>query len=155
MRRMWLGFLLPALVIGFGITFFFVSRSDVPGASGAFEGTSAKGWQLLALTAGYGFLVTIVGVILGAIYRRLIKLRNAGTETVKLPSLLGDVFSSVDFLIGIVGAPIVYGLLWQSLADISIAGLTIIALQNGFASHAILDQFVGQGPRAPAHTPTA
>lgn len=148
MRRLWPLFLFVAAVLGFGITFFFVARSDVPGASGAFESTSAKGWQLVALTAGYGFLVTLFGVALGAIYRRLIKLRSEGIESVKLGSLFREAFTSVDFLIGIVGAPIVYGLLWQSLADISIAGLTIIALQNGFASHAILDQFVERGTQA-------
>ena len=64
----------------------------------------------------------------------------------QFPILPIDVFTSVDFYIGLVGAPIVYGLLWQSLVDISLAGLSIIALQNGFTSHAVLDQFVSSKP---------
>jgi hypothetical protein len=72
--------------------------------------------------------------------------RTAGVDKVGARPLLRDVFSSVDFYIGLVGAPIVYGLLWRSLADISLAGLSVIALQNGFTSHAILDQFVSNKP---------
>jgi hypothetical protein len=134
--------LVAAVFSGLSITFWFVSRSQVPGASGAFQSATAPKWTSTLLTAGYGFCLTLIGVALGATYRRLIKLRTAGVDKVAVRKLLGDVFTSVDFYIGLVGAPIVYGLLWQSLADISLAGLSIIALQNGFTSHAIIDQFV-------------
>ena len=138
-----------AAIAGLAITFWFVSRSEVPGASGAFQSAAAPKWTITLLTAGYGFCLTLIGVALGATYRRLIKLRSAGVDKIPFGKLIADVFSSVDFYIGLVGAPIVYGLLWQSLIDISLAGLSIIALQNGFTSHAILDQFVSSKPPAP------
>ena len=140
-----------AVPLGLAITIWFVSRSDLPGGSGAFQSATNSKWASTLLTAAYGFGLTLTGVALGAIYRRLIKLRTAGVEKIGIGQLLSDVLGSVDFYIGLVGAPIVYGLLWQSLADISFAGLTIIALQNGFTSHAILDQFVsGRPAQAPA-----
>jgi hypothetical protein len=139
-----------AALIGLAITIWFVSRSDVPGASGAFQSATTSKWTTTLLTAAYGFCLTLAGVALGATYRRLIKLRTAGEDKIPVGQLLGAVFSSVDFYIGLVGAPIVYGLLWQSLADISLAGLSVIALQNGFTSHAILDQFVNSKPAQPA-----
>jgi hypothetical protein len=143
-------FFTAAVLIGLAITTWFVSRSQVPGASGAFESVTTARWTSTLLTATYGFCLTLIGVALGSTYRRLIKLRAAGTDKIAILRLLGDVFTSVDFYIGLVGAPIVYGLLWQSLSDISLAGLTIIALQNGFTSHAILDQFVNSKPAEPA-----
>lgn len=106
-------------------------------------------WTNALFTAGYGFCLTLIGVAPGATYRRLITLRSAGVDKISFGKLIADVFCSVDFYVGIVGAPIVYGLLWQSLNDISLAGLSIIALQNGFTSHAILDQFVSSKPQAP------
>jgi len=138
--------LIVAVLIGLAITAWFVHRRDIPGASGAFQSGGAGDWMSLALTAGYGFVVTLVGVALGAAYRRLVKLGAAGTDRVKPVQLASDVINSVDFQIGLVGAPIVYGLLWQSISDIHLAGLTVIALQNGFTSHAILDQFVTGRP---------
>jgi hypothetical protein len=139
-----------AVLVGLAITVWFASRSQVPGASGAFQSETISKWTSTLLTAVYGFCLTLTGVALGAMYRRLIKLRTDGVDKIGARQLLGDVFTSVDFYVGLVGAPIVYGLLWQSLADISLAGLTIIALQNGFTSHAILDQFVSSKPAQPA-----
>jgi hypothetical protein len=139
-----------AVLAGLAITVWFVSRSEVPGGSGAFQSATTSKWTSTLLTAAYGFGLTLAGVALGATYRRLIKLRTAGVEKIGIRQLLGDVFTSVDFYTGLVGAPIVYGLLWQSLADISLAGLSVIALQNGFSSHAILDQFVSSKPAQPA-----
>lgn len=138
--------LTAVVVIGFTITAWFVHRRDIPGASGAFQSGGAGDWMSFALTAGYGFVVTLVGVALGAAYRRLVKLGTSGTDRIKPLQLASDVINSVDFQIGLVGAPIVYGLLWQSISDIHLSGLTIIALQNGFTSHAILDQFVTGRP---------
>jgi hypothetical protein len=140
--------LIGVLLVGFAITVWFVHHSDVPSASGAFQSSGEASWQSVALTAAYGFAVTLVGVALGAAYRRLVKLRTAGTDKIAPLKLTGDVITSVDFQIGLVGAPIVYGLLWQSISDIHLAGLTVIALQNGFTSHAILNQLMTEKPSA-------
>jgi hypothetical protein len=142
--------LAAAVLVGLAITAWFVHRNEIPSASGAFQSAGAGSWQTVALTAAYGFAVTLVGVALGATYRRLVRLRASGVDAISPGKLIAAVVSSVDFQIGLVGAPVVYGLLWQSISDIHIAGLTIIALQNGFTSHAILDQLMGNKPQQPA-----
>jgi hypothetical protein len=101
-----------AVLIGLAITVWFVSRSQIPTASGAFQSATISKWTSTLLTAAYGFCLTLTGVALGATYRRLIKLRAAGVDKIGIWQLLADVFTSVDFYIGLVGAPIVYGLLW-------------------------------------------
>ena len=146
MRNVKLASLLVALCAGFAVTAWFVWHAGASGASGAFESPDNTGYKLVALTAAYGFAITLLGVALGAIYRRLLKLKSGGAEKVAFGQLLGDVFTSIDFQLSLVGAPIVYGLLWQSLTTVSIAGITIIALQNGFASHAVLNQLAGGKP---------
>jgi hypothetical protein len=138
--------LVLAMVAGFGITAWFVARSQVPTVMGAFESQESRTALSTALTAGYGFAITLIGVALGAAYRRLIRMRAEGEDKVLVGKLVREVSGSIDFLIGLVGSPIVFGLLWKALADVSLPGLTLIALQNGFASHAILDQAIdGRG----------
>lgn len=141
--------LVAVLAVGFAITLWFAARVNTPSASGAFQSSGEASPLSTALSAGYGFAITLFGVLLGAAYRRLVKLRGEGVETIGALTMIKTVLTSVDFQIGIVGAPIIYGLLWQSLADVSLVGLTVIALQNGFASHAILDQFTTTKPARP------
>ncbi len=147
MKKWWTLSLVAVLITGFLITFWFAGRVHTPSASGAFQSNGGSRPLSVALSAGYGFAMTLFGVLLGATYRRLIKLRSDGVDAISPLRLLKTVFASVDFQIGLVGAPIIYGLLWQSLADVSLVGLTVIALQNGFTAHAILDQFTTQKPQ--------
>ena len=151
MKKWWALSLLAVLIAGFMITLWFAGRVHTPSASGAFQSADGRSSpSSIALAAGYGFAMTLFGVLLGAAYRRLIKLRADSVDATNLLSLLKSVVASVDFQIGLVGAPIIYGFLWQSLADVSLAGLTVIALQNGFASHAILEQFaMPKSPKDP------
>lgn len=138
--------LLVVLAVGFSITLWFAARVHTPSASGAFQSNGESSALSTTLTACYGFAVTLFGVLLGAIYRRLVKLRGEGVEAIGPLAMVKTVLVSIDFQIGIVGAPIIYGLLWQSLADVSLVGLSVIALQNGFTAHAILDQFTSAKP---------
>jgi len=133
-----------AILVGFGITFYFVLRGSGSGASGAFGGTTPSLKDTM-MTAAYGFTITLLGVTLGALYRRLIKLRDQGAERVPIFETLVGALTSTDFLLGIVGSPVVFGLLWQAISTMPLAGITIIALQNGFASHAIVDQLSSGG----------
>src|SRR3954454_12808567 len=89
--------LIAVLIIGFAISWWFVTRSDVPTVSGAFEGGNAGRTFLgTVLLAGYGFLITLVGVSLGSIYRRLIELKKSGVVTVHLATMLKEVGQSTD-----------------------------------------------------------
>ena len=135
--------LVMAVLAGLAITVFFVARSQIPTVRGAFEvGTNGRSWFVTVLTAGYGFAMTLLGVFIGAAYRRLIELRSTGEDRARLRQVAAAVWGSIDFQIGLVGSPLIFGLLWQSIDDISLAGITVIALQNGFTSHAVLDRVV-------------
>ncbi|WP_148301741.1 hypothetical protein [Sneathiella glossodoripedis] len=92
------------------------------------------------MTALSAFVMTLFGVLIGALYRRLVQMQEDGRKTVKYMVLLRNVLRSIDFQIGLVGAPVVFGLLWQAISGLSIEAMLVIALQNGFASHAVLKE---------------
>ena len=150
MKSLWLLRLVLVIVAGLLITTFFVSQSRVPTVQGAFEvaKTTDTNWLSTISSAAYGFVMTLVGVFIGATYRRLIELRGKGTTSARLSLVFKDVLRSIDFHIGLVGSPLVFGLIWQAIGDISVAGITVIALQNGFTSHAVLERVVPHGEGA-------
>jgi hypothetical protein len=89
----------------------------------------------------FGYVITLVGVVLGAIYRELQARRARGEQRIAtIPGLFGDVFRSIDFWMSACASPIVYALLWKSFAGGGIAALTIVGLQNGFCCTVILDR---------------
>jgi len=90
----------------------------------------------------YGYLVTLAGVIIGSAYRQLQQLREKGETTIKdIPTFIRSVFYSIDLWTGLLGSPIVYALLWKSIDNGSVSGLTIVALQNGFCCTVIISNF--------------
>jgi hypothetical protein len=88
MKKWWVFSLIAVLLAGFMITLWFAGRVHTPSASGAFQSADGSSPSSIALTAGYGFAMTLFGVLLGAAYRRLIKLRTDGVDTINLLSLL-------------------------------------------------------------------
>ena len=92
------------------------------------------------IPAVLAFLATWIGVLLGAVYRRLSSMQADGRKTSNLVKVIGQSLASIDFQIGLVGSPVVFGLLWQAIADMSTPGMLIIALQNGFSCHAVLKE---------------
>ena len=56
--------------------------------------------------------------------------------------VIQDTFGSIDFKLGMVGSPLVFGLLWQSISDLGATQILVIALQNGFTVHAFLGRIV-------------
>lgn len=131
--------LITAIIVSFSVTYYFIGRSRLPSVSAAF-GIEANSNLELALSAGLAFLATLLGVLLGSLYRRLLSMQQTGRKSVRFRALVQNVLGSIDFQIGLVGAPIVFGLLWQAISDISLSGMLVIALQNGFTSHAILKE---------------
>jgi len=139
-----------SILAGLGVMIAF----PVLGSSGQILGgldTSQAQTPLLQLFASgsYGFAMTLLGVLLGAIYRRLILLQKRNVETVNFRPFLSSVLRSPDFLIGLVGAPIVFGLIWQALGATSLPAYTVIALQNGFAANALIAQLSQAAPDIP------
>jgi hypothetical protein len=98
----------------------------------------------------FGYLVTLLGVLLGSVYRQLRARADAGTTSVGDPRLFfGTVFTSVEFWMSMCGSPIVYALLWKSVGGGDLSALTIIALENGFCCTTILSNFVKAGGQQP------
>jgi hypothetical protein len=95
----------------------------------------------------YGYLVTLVGVILGSAYRELQAHKERGDPQIRSFSLFAkSVFLSVDFWMRSCRSPIVYALLWKSLDGGNVAGLSVIALQNGFCCTMVVSNFLKRGP---------
>ena len=110
--------------------------------------SESGGWRLL-----YGYAMTIAGVVLGSAYRYLEGLRSAGVREVPgVRALTGAVFRSVEFWLGMCGSPLVYALLLRATDGGSNAGLTAIAIENGFFCTLIVERLAagGRGARGGA-----
>jgi hypothetical protein len=95
----------------------------------------------------YGYLITLVGVLLGSAYRELQARRDKGeTQLGSVTEFATTVLRSIDFWLSLCGSPIVYALLWKSLEGGNRAGLTIMALQNGFCCTMVVGALVKRGP---------
>jgi hypothetical protein len=122
-----------AIVVSFGIWMTLINQHQQ--AFGAQAIPFHNSWWFIA----YGFIVTMIGVFLGSTYRALQALKEKGeTQIGKVSAFFHSILTSIDLWIGIVGAPIVYALLWKSMETVSVAGLTIVALQNGFCCTLII-----------------
>ncbi|HEX3555612.1 MAG TPA: hypothetical protein VIA62_20510 [Thermoanaerobaculia bacterium] len=108
------------------------------GAVAAPAGTSW--WVVLG-----GYLATILGVVLGSVYRELARLRDQGVSEVgSITSFLRHVMRSVDFLMSVVASPLVYALILRGLGSTGISSYIVIGIQNGFACLAITSSFLGK-----------
>lgn len=135
--------LLLAVILGLAITVVFVIHTRSGTVFGAFEGGQNTLGTLGVLgAAGYGFLFTLIGVTLGVIYRHLLALRQSGQKSVRMAELVRYLATSIDYKIALVGAPIVFGLIWRGLGETPIEVYTVIALENGFVANAIVSQFI-------------
>jgi hypothetical protein len=93
-----------------------------------------------------GFAATVAGVVLGSAYRHLARLKERDVQTMgsfRVEAL--NIARSVDLWMGLVASPLVYGLLIQSLAKMGLAGLVIVALENGFCCLLIAESFIKKG----------
>lgn len=110
-------------------------------AFGLFE--KAESEQLLRIVVGY--LATVAGVVLGSAYRQLRQLRDSGiTEIQSLRAFCARAFRSVDLWMGLCGSPVVFLLLVKASDGVSLPGLVVSALENGFCCLIIINGFVAK-----------
>jgi hypothetical protein len=125
-------------VVGWFSFWYLVPRAT---SFGMFEGDNTPNITRLALS----FSATIAGVVIGSTYRQLRALQAAGLTTIPNARVfLSDLSRSIDLWLGLVGAPIVYALLLQSTDGMSLPGLLLVALENGFCCLLIVNAFVGR-----------
>jgi hypothetical protein len=123
----WLVLGIPAAA---GCAWWAFSLSKTQGVHfGAVAVVESRGVMMLA----YGYAITLLGVTLGSAYRNLQERRQTGEKTIgSVGSFIRNVFMSIDFWLGLCASPLVYALLLRATEGGSTAGLTTIALQNGF-----------------------
>ena len=127
--------------IGITMLGFFVMWWLIRDSQTVFGGSAQPDGQSILVIA-YGYAVTLVGVFLGSAYRKLQDMKTRPRPLIhigKIRKFLSSVFRSIDFWMGLCGSPIVYALIWKSMGGGSVAGLTTIALQNGFFCTLILN----------------
>lgn len=126
--------------IGFVVTYYLISNQ--PLRFGANEAPQQQGWLIIL----YGYVVTVVGVLLGAVYRGLQLQRQQGSTSVENPKAFArGILLSIDLWMSLCSSPIVYALIWKSLEGGNAGGLTIIALQNGFCCQTVLSSLLKSG----------
>jgi len=97
----------------------------------------------------YGFAMTLIGVYLGSSFRELRRIRDGDNDgTINPGSFFAGVFRLIDFWMGACAAPIVYALLVRNLDGGGYAGLTVIALENGFCATLIASQILAPNSKA-------
>lgn len=127
-----------SLLFGLGAYWYLAPRSS---SFGMFEGAETSGPLRFILS----FLATIAGVILGSLYRELRNRQAKGeTEIPDLGLFFGSMVRSVDMWLGFAGSPIVYSLILKATDGMSLPGLLVVALQNGFCCLIIVNGFVGK-----------
>jgi hypothetical protein len=141
-----------ALLVG-AVAFWMLVPRDA--SFGMFE---QQGGPNIARMA-FSLVSTIAGVILGSLYRQLRQLQAAGTLIItNFSNFASNLLRSVDLWLGLAGSPIVYALLLQSTNGMSLPGLLLVALENGFCCLLIVNAFVGRtetalAARSPADPP--
>lgn len=138
MRPWQVAVVVVALLVGFLAYWYLAPREP---SFGMFEELNGNGNFRFALS----FIATIAGVALGSAYRELKSLQAQGINRIEAPvAFLSDLLRSTDLWLGLAGSPIVYALLLQASDGMSLPGLIIVALQNGFCCLVILNSFVGK-----------
>lgn len=125
--RPWLLASIVVALLCIGVSWWLLVRTPV--RFGAVAVSSSSGvWRLV-----YGYAMTVFGVIFGTAYRNLQSLRDKKETNIPgIGPFFQSVFLSVDFWLGVCGSPLVYALIVQATEGGSIAGLTVMAIQNGF-----------------------
>ncbi len=131
-----------ALIGMFGWIYFATPNSLAFGALQDPNSTANKVWLWIA-----GYVVTLVGVASGAGYRNLQKRQSPTIGSVR--EFISTIFLSTDFWMGLLGSPIVYGLILKSTERMSGAAFFVTALENGFCCTILINSLNPQSATAP------
>lgn len=125
-----------ALIIGFlGWSYLYSGEINFYGAV-AGQAQTITWWGLLG-----GYIATIVGVFVGAGYRAIAGAEVPTGQISDLSETLRQIFRSRDLWAGLFASPLVFGVIFKTADGISLSGLVVIALENGFFCHFIVQQF--------------
>jgi hypothetical protein len=92
-----------------------------------------------------GYLVTLAGVVLGAGFRRVLRVQTDGKQQVNVTRLAREVFRSTDLWLGLLGSPLLFALIVKTLAGLDMPGIVAVSLQNGFFCATLVTELVAKG----------
>jgi hypothetical protein len=125
---------LSAIAVGF-VTFVLMDPiASLPGMAEHQNGVPVR--------IAAGFLATLVGVVLGAVYRELRRRQSRGATRIAVGPFFRDMRGSIELWLGLVGSPMVFALLLRSTEGVDLIGLVIMALENGFCCLIILNTLI-------------
>ncbi len=96
-----------------------------------------------ALKILIAYLITLLGVLLGTIYRNLQERKLKGRNSINKPgAFFKSVFKSIDFWMSLCASPLVFMVLYNSISNSSFSSLAVIAFENGFFITLIMDKLI-------------
>lgn len=93
------------------------------------------------------YVVILLGVVVGSVLRRLVAAYRVGNVSNPL-EVIGKAFTGIEFAIGVVGSPILYGLLIGKIERAPTDVFYWLAFQNGLFAPILIGQFMGNPPAA-------
>ena len=113
---------------------WFMVHQDRHVFGGIVSGQPAIDWRVAIL----GYAATILGVTLGAFYRRL----RGQTTINNFHCFFKQTLRSTDLWAGYCASPLVFGLVLLTTSGVTLAGLIVIGLQNGFCCHVVIERLL-------------
>lgn len=89
---------------------------------------------------GVGYVATLFGVASGAAYRTMRSDPKWPGPIADFGELATSVLRSRDLWAGMIASPIVFGLIYRTVEGISLVGLVVVALENGFCCHELISR---------------
>jgi hypothetical protein len=137
------------LVLGFGIWYYFLAGGGGLNRLTPVEGQADVNWYW---TLVLGFVVMLIGIVLGVACRRLIEQKSKGDDTIQIRAFFRRVFTEIDLWISLLGSPLIYGGSLKTGAELSSGAFFYFALQSGFSSYVTINALLagkGGGPGEP------
>ena len=129
--------LFAALFIVGVVGWIYLVQEDRQVFGAVATGVETVNWFL----ASIGYISTVIGVVFGALFRALQEKEKLGErEIANVKEFLKKVARSTDLWAGLAASPIVCGLIFKVTNGIALSGMVVIALQNGFFCHAIIER---------------
>lgn len=116
------------------IGWWFLVQQDRQVFGAISAGQQTTDWPAAVL----GYAATLFGVTLGAFYREL-----SGEKSIAdFHVFLRRAVRSTDLWAGYCASPLVCGLVLLATSGVTLAGLVVIALQNGFFCHVVIKRLL-------------
>jgi hypothetical protein len=82
-----------------------------------------------------GFLILMLGIVLGTLCKTLLSTSEAGTELIDIKHVLRQTWHRTDLWLSVFGAPLLYGGLLRAGSSLEIGPFSYFAFQTGFSSY--------------------